>query len=211
MTLREAFADLTASGASPLLLGNCKLEWAGTEIYGEEAIAETFRAAPLAGDEDSLFIESTHNAAWFANDSALFADLYDGRIGRLWRLGAGETPAREPAVSVAFDPDLRQQRGAVLARAADHPLLEPAHLAPIEAAAAELIVAPAGHSQHRARAFLVRAFSAGDQAAALFAVHRLSGGAVRSSSFAFAAVAITKDSPLITLDRQAPTDWTTRL
>jgi len=211
MSLADAFADLAASGASPMLLGNCKLEWAGTEIYGEEAIAEAFRAAPLSGDENTLFIESAHNAAWFANGSALFADLYDGRIGRLWRLGAGEPPAREPAVSVAFDPDLRQQRGAVLARAADHPLLDLAHLAPLEAAAAKLIAAPVGDSQHRARAFLFRAFSSGEQAAALFAVHRLSGGEVRSSSFAFAAVAITKDTPRITLDQQAPTDWTTRL
>lgn len=211
MSLADAFADLASSGASPMLLGNCKLEWAGTEICGEEAIAEAFQAAPIAVDEDALFVESPHNAAWFANGSALFADLYDGRIGRLWRLGAGETPTREPAVSVAFDPDLRQQRGAVLARAADHPLLDRAHLAPIEAAAAELLAPPVGHSQHRARAFLVRAFSGGDHAAALFAVHRLSGGAVRSSSFAFAAVAITKGAPCITLDQQPPTVWKTRL
>ena len=211
MTIREAMVQLGTTGQSPQLIGNCKCEWAGAEIYGEEAIGEAFRAAPMVAQEDALFLESAQHAAWFTGNSLLFADLYDGRIGRLWRLGPGETPALEPAVSVAFDPDLRQPRGGVYARAEDHPLLAPAQFPAIEAAAAGLIAAPAGARQHRARAFLVRAFSAGERAAALFAVHRLSGGEVRSSGFGFGAVALGDGLPRIIRDKPVSAPWTARL
>lgn len=203
--------QLAMTGQSPLLIGNCKCEWNGAEIYGEEAIGEAFRAAPMTAYEDALLLESEQHAAWFSGDSLLFADLYDGRIGRLWRLGPGETPALEPAVSVAFDPDLRQPRGGVYARAEDHPLLAPAHFPAIEAAATGLIAAPAGARQHRARAFLVRAFSNGERAAALFAVYRLTGGEVRSSGFGFEAVALVEGSPRIVKHKPVSAPWTPRL
>ena len=187
MTMAQSFAALARSGTAPALLNNCKLEWAGCEIYGEEAIGESFRASPIAAAGDQLFLESPHQAAWFVGEAALFADLYDGRIGRLWRIGPGTPPPREPSVSVAFDPDLRQSRGGLYARAEDHPLLSSAHLTLVQAAGQDLIAPGVSTAQFRARAFLLRAFSTGDHAAALYAVHRLSGGAVRSSSFSFAA------------------------
>lgn len=210
MSLRETFAELAASGSSPWLLGNCKLEWAGAEIYGEEAIAEAFRAAPLIVEEGSLFVDSAQQAAWFGGESVLFADLYDGRIARMWRIGPGDTPRPEPAVSVAFDPDLRQLRGSVYARAGDHPLLNAAHFAAIHQTADEVLAPPPGTRQHRARAFLIRAFSSGDCGAALLAVHRLSGGDVRSNSLSFAAVAIDGGRRRIILDQRPQLGWTPR-
>ena len=211
MSLRETFAKLGASGSSPQLLGNCKLEWAGAEIYGEEAIAEAFRAAPLTAEEGSLFVDSAQQAAWFSGESALIADLYDGRIARMWRIGPGDTPTTEPAVSVAFDPDLRQLRGSIYGRAVDHPLLTAAHFAAIHQAADQILAPLPGTRQHRARAFLIRAFSSGDCGAALLAVHRLSGGDVRSDGFSFAAVAIEGDRRRIIVDERPQSGSTPRL
>ena len=211
MSIRGSMVQLGTTGQSPLLIGNCKCEWAGAEIYGEEAIGEAFRAAPMVAHEEAVLLDCAQHAAWFSGDSMLFADLYDGRIGRLWRLGPGETPATEPAASVAFDPDLRQPRGGVYARAEDHPLLATAHLPAIEAAATGLIAAPAGARQHRARAVLVRAFSTGECAAALFAVHRLTGGEVRSSGFGFEAIALVEGSPRIVKHTPVSAPWTPRL
>lgn len=211
MSLRDRFAELAATGSTRCLLGNCKLEWAGSEIYGEEAIAEAFRTSPFATEDRDLFVESPDHAAWFGGQSMLFADLYEGLIGRLWRLGPNTSNVAEPAVSVAFDPDLRQQRGSVYARREDHSFLEAEHFAAIKQAAETLLIAPLQSPQHRARAFLVRAFSSGEHAAALYAIHRLSGGEVRSSIFSYAAAAIGGDSSEIIFDQRPHLYWTPRI
>ena len=211
MSLRDCLAELVATGSTACLLGNCKLEWGGSEIYGEEAIAELFRAYPMAADDEDLLVASSHHAALFSGQSVLFADLYDNRIGRLWRLGPGSPPASEQAVSVAFDPDLRQQRGGVYVRKADHAFVEAGHLAVLEHAGEALLAASSETPQHRARAFMVRAFSDGERAAALYAVHRLSGGEVRSSSFSYAAVAVCGSECKTIFDQCRDMCWTPRI
>jgi hypothetical protein len=172
------------------LLGSCRCEWQGEEIYGEEALVEMFRAAPMMLD-GAVRIETPMGLALFTDDAALIADLYDGHIGRLWRLSAGDYAIREPAVSVAFDPDLAQARLDVHFAASDHPELPSAlHQRVIEAGRRWVRDGGAGEAipAHRMRAFVLRAFAAGDRATILFAVHRLGGGMVREAGFDYVAM-----------------------
>lgn len=209
MSIADHLAAL-AAGRRPAddgMLGNCRLEWRGGEAYGEEAILEAFRLAPFDGT-GSVLIETPASAAWIGYEGALVADVYDGRIGRLWRIGDGEAPEPEPAVSVAFDPDLRQSRGDVLIEATDHPDLAADALPEVIAAGHALLASDAPPPLHRARAFCVRAFTAASETAALFAVHRLTGGAVRGGGFGYAAVMIGGAS---VADHAPDRPWTPRL
>lgn len=202
------FAAL-ATGGRPShfgLLGNCRLEWCSGEAYGEEAILELFRLSPFDPGQDAVLIQTDASAAWIGCDGALVADLYDGRIGRLWRVGDGSSPEPEPEVSVAFDPDLRQQRGDILMRADDHPELT--DVIGVVAAGKKLLTAASSQPLHRARAFAVRAFTGEKGTAALFAVHRLTGGATRSGGFAFAAAIV---GGLFVADHAPKRPWTPRL
>lgn len=213
MSIATTFVQL-AQGRQPAndgLLGNCRMEWAGAEAYGEEAVLESFRINPLAPD-DGLFVSTGAQAGWVGADSALIADVYDGHIGRLWRLGAGVAPPREPAVSVAFDPDLQQQRGGVNFHAGDHPELDASAIPFVIAAGEELVGGESLRGLHRARAFVLRAFSSVEGTIALYAVHRLGGGDVRSSGFGFAVAAVAPDGrSRIVLDQPIATPWVPRL
>ena len=213
MSARDALIAL-AAGRRPVdaggdrLLGACRLHWADVELFGEEAVLELFRAAPLDLG-GAMAVATPTGAALIGADAALVADLYDGRIGRLWRLGAGEPPEAEPFVAVAFDPDLRQQRGHVHFRAEDHPALPAGARDAVLAAGHALIDLPGAH---RARAFAIRAFADAERAVALFAVHRLSGGAVRQAGFGHAAALIDPaGGRQLVRDQQREREWTPRL
>ena len=213
MSVVETFSAL-CSGHRPDddgLLGNARMEWGGGEAYGEEAILESFRANPIDSSRGVL-VESETLAAWVGADAALIVDLYEGRIGRLWRLGAGSPPPAEPGVAVAFDTDLRQARGDVFFVGADHPALadraQEAVLAAGQALLAEDYVPPL----HRARAFVVRAFSRGEDAVALYAVHRLTAEVPRRAGFGYALAHVgSAAAPRLIVDPWTPTDWTPRL
>lgn len=213
MSMSETLAALCVGHrpAGDGLLGNARLEWGGGEAYGEEAILESFRAAPIDGAAGTL-VAGTTAAAWIGSEVALVADLYDGRIGRLWRLGAGPSPAPEPAVAVAFDTDLRQVRGDVSFRAEDHPELASANYDAVIAAGNALLGADHAPALHRARAFVVRAFSVGEATVALYAIHRLTAEAPRQAGFNYAVALIETDAALrLVVDPWSPTEWTPRL
>lgn len=172
------------------LLPPCRLEAFGTEAYGEEAIVQSFRRAPLTLAARADVVEAPGHLAIFDGDDVLVADLYGDAIGRIWRLGDGEPMAAEPALGVPFDPDLVQARTDVALRAADHPALAAEALVHVEAigrAIARGWTAEDGAGAYRTRPFLIRAFSSGADGVALFAVHRLGPDAVRTSGFAYAA------------------------
>ena len=208
MSARDGLIAL-ARGEKPgdRLLGACRMHWAGAEAFGEEAVLELFRAAPL-DLTDATVVETGLGAALVDEDAALVADLYDGRIGRLWRLGAGEPPEGEPFVAVAFDPDLRQERGHVYLRAEDHPALPAAAVETVLAAGHALVDVPGAH---RARAFALRAFGNGERSVALFAVHLLSGGVVRQAGFVNAVALVEGEETRLLRDQQRPREWTPRL
>jgi len=194
------------------LIGNARCEWQGVESMGEEAILAMFSRQTFAPGPDAVEIVARSGAAWIGPDCALVADLYDGRVGRLWRLGPGDAGEREPRVDVAFDPDLSQARGDVLFRREDHPDLDDAaSVGLVETASAALALRRAA-SALRVRGFVVRAFGSGELAAALLAVYTLSDGSPRSSQFGYAALAWGEDrEPLVVFDALTPCPWNPRL
>lgn len=216
MSATAHFAAL-ATGLRPQrdgLLGNARCEWQGVEIVGEEAILASFARAPFVAGSSEILVATPSAAAWIGSTGALVADVYDGRLGRLWRLGPGETGecAPEPRVDVAFDPDLRQARGEVLFRPEDHPDLEEAARAGLLEAASQMLADRRADGALRARGFVVRAFGASHGAAALVAVHTLSSGSPRAAELRYAALGWARGrEPLIVLDPAPPAPWTPRL
>jgi hypothetical protein len=191
-----------AAGDTDQVLGPTRLAVGGHELFGIEAVADAFRRDPLElGDDDTppLFAESARQAAVLHGGQAMFADLYDGRIGRLWRVGAAPSSPPEPRVAVAFDPDLRQARGDLLFDPADHPGLDADAHGIVRAAALALLTAPAW----RARAFAIRAFGDAEAGAVLFAVHRLSADPMRVGGFVHAAAVWSEGERRVVADDPA--------
>ena len=108
--MTPAFAVLRdiAAGRAPsdgALLQNCRLEGFGTRAFGREPILDLFRRAPIDLSEAPGALESPHAILAMQDDKAIVADLYDGRVTRLWVLGVEVLDAPEAAVSVPHDLD----------------------------------------------------------------------------------------------------------
>ena len=173
------------------VLPPCRLEAFGSVCYGEEAIVQSFRQAPLELSEDAAAVEIPGHLAIFDGDTALIADLSGDAIARLWRLGIGDPGETERALDVPFDADLTQSRADLAIRAEDHPALPPEAVPLVEDLGRSLSrgwSAQEGPSPYRARSFLVRAFAQGSRGVALFAVYRLGPASVRTAGFSYAAV-----------------------
>lgn len=193
MNVIEALTAILGGERHPALLQNCRFEGLGGQAYGEEAIREAMRGAPL-DVRGADVVECPGGGALFTGnadggETAVFADLFEGGfIGRIWRLGEAVGLVPETAIGVPFDPDLSQSRGAVHCRAGDHPWLAADAAPHVEAVATTLAEADAAF---RARVFVLRAFSQDDDVAALFAVHRMTGQGPRHMGFSFAAARLT--------------------
>jgi hypothetical protein len=194
------------------LLGNARCAWGRGELIGEEAILAAFCDRPFT-DENAIAIETDQSAALIGEGDALIADLYDGRIGRLWRVGRGIECPPETATDVAFDPDMRQQRGDLYFRAEDHPELDLAAGERIRSAAREQVDAVRRARGLRARGFFVRAFNADEFCAALLALYSMSNETRRSVGFSYSVIGIgTGDAPVRAVtDQTAHRAWTPRL
>lgn len=193
------------------LLGNARCGWGRGELMGEESILAAFCARPFA-DADAVPIQTAQGVALIGQDDALIADVYDGRIGRLWRVGDGVALPHEPAVDVAFDLDMRQQRGEVLFRADDHPELSPACCERVLDAARAHVSQLRRTGALRSRAFVVRAFGTEDATAALLAVHTMGNETNRTAGFSYAILAVGAQdaSARIVGDRTRPSHWSPR-
>lgn len=171
------------------VLGACRLESGNVDAFGIEAVTDVFRRAPLAGAATATVVKARGHLAIFSDTEAVIADLYGDAVGRLWRVGQSDPGLPEPAVSVAFDTDLRQARASIFVSAAEHPALDPAALDRLMALGLELVHdADPAHAAFRARAFAVRAFGNAERGCALFAIHALAPNPVRSLRLCFAAV-----------------------
>lgn len=154
-------------------LQDCRFEGLGTRAFGRAAIARLIADHPLPVAPVTAHAAG-HACAFGESDGApfaLFADLSDGHIARLWRLGTASASARAPAlllVDVPHDPDRSQHAPGVGFRAADHPALAAAHQDAVAALADRIA---------DTRALVLRAFSDGDRAAALLAVTQHAPGA----------------------------------
>ena len=194
------------------LLGNTRCAWGGADLLGDEAILAAFTAHPFSVD-DARAVETAQGAALVAADRALVADLYDGRIGRLWRIGGSSPDAADPAVDVAFDPDMRQQRGDLALCREDHPELTPDAAEAIEAAAREMLEAQRRDCNLRSRGFVLRAFGDVSGSAALIALYTMTDEPQRRAGFRFAAIGLggRDDQPLIAIEPARATLWSPRL
>lgn len=208
--MSAAVAAIAFGEANNSILPSCRLEWGGIEAYGEEAISEAFRASPLKGDVH--FVECAHACLLRVNECALFADLYDNRVGRLWRVGKASSNKPEPRLSMPFDPDLQQERGSIQFRLADHPSLDPAHAEVVVQAARTLLDPGEEALLYRARGFIIRAFSSGDKCAALVALHQLGGGQVRSNRWSYGIISTANNGAINTVaDQSVDWPWTATL
>jgi hypothetical protein len=194
------------------LLGNARCAWGGGEYLSEEAILAAFSAQPFDVAGELLCVESRLGAAIIGEDRALVADLYDGRIGRMWRVGAGVAQPPEPAIDVAFDPDMRQERGDISFRAEDHLDLDPPAAERLLSAARDLVDQMRKSGKLRVRGFVVRAFGDSEAATALLSLFTMSNDTTRSASFSYAVIGIGPDGGVRTFcDEVQARDWTPRL
>jgi hypothetical protein len=178
------------------LVPSCRLEMSGAEFYGEEAIVSAFRKSGLRVSGNADIIKSASNIAIFDGEVVLFADILNDNICRIWCLSNGELIEAEPAIGVPFDPDMNQKRGDVIVSPSDYPELDEEVLQHVETIGREIShggTAGKNEPDYRIRAFLIRAFNNGNHGAALFAVHRLSSGTVRTAGFSYVAARFQTD------------------
>lgn len=208
MSLADRLVRLAAGERDPgdWLLGSCALTSARGDVYGEEAVAVAFCSAPATVGTS---IVTPRGVALFGDGAALFADVYDGRVGRLWRVdgdpAVAQTKPAEHRVAVAFDPDLAQRRGDVVAAARAVDLAEGA-LARLTAALLPLVIAAPG--EVRRRAFVVRAFGDDHATAGLAAIHTAAAGGI---GFSYAAAMLTPTDAVLVVDRPGDAPWSPRL
>jgi hypothetical protein len=186
------------------LLAACRTQAYGAEAFGGVMACQMFARQPAPLSREPYVLATDQNLAIFDADAkgqeqAIFADLYDGHVGRLWRLGAGTTDSdAEPALAMAVDVMMSQLRAPVALSAGDHPRLDPAATAPLrQLAAAVATMNPQGDGAIvDGRAFVVRAFTQADRGAALLAVSQ--PGRTRqiyaAASFRFGAAGLTHSS-----------------
>ncbi len=98
---------------SGFLLPSLRAEGWGSEAFAPEAVTAMFRARPSQCSEWQQLADE-RGAAVVGEREAVIADLVDGRCHRIWRLGPGEPATCDRAISLSFDPDLRQHRGDVI-------------------------------------------------------------------------------------------------
>jgi hypothetical protein len=204
-----------AQGTRPAedgLLGNARSAWGHCELLSEESVIAGFAARPFALDGELLAVETPQGAALIGNDRALVADLYGGRIGRMWRVGGHQDASHEQAIDVAFDADMSQQRGDLSFRSEDHPDLVPAAAERLIAAGRNLVEQVRLEGKLRVRGFVVRAFGSPEASAALLSLFTLGNETQRSASFSYAAIGVgpTDDDTRYVRDLLQPRSWSPR-
>jgi hypothetical protein len=195
------------------LLGNTRCAWGRGILISEEAILAAFAARPFDLEGELLEVETPQGAALIGQDDALVADLYGGRIGRLWRVGRGIAHPAEPGIDVAFDPDMRQERGNVSFRAEDHADLDPAAAEQLLAGSRSLVDRLRSEGKLRVRAFVVRAFGKPGASAALLSLHTLGNEASRTAAFGYSVIGAGSgsDDLRVVSEQPQPREWTPRL
>ena len=195
------------------LLGNARCYWGGADLLSEEAILASFAAHPLEFEDDVLSVENAQGAALIGQQGALVADVYHGRIGRLWRLAWQSPDYREHSIDVAFDADLRQERGHLSFAPDEHPDLDKAAAQAIVLASRDLIKHVQDHDKLlRVRGFVVRAFGGPHASAALISLFTLDNQTSRSSQFSYAVIGIGPNPGDVRTihPHPQPRDWTPR-
>jgi hypothetical protein len=195
------------------LLSTAHLSGAGLDRMSEEDIVSSFAMTPFDIDKAAFALETPHHAVLIGEGGAIVADVYDGRLGRLWRIGGLDQSQDERRLHVAFDADMAQARPTSLfVRAEDHPELADTARTDLLDACRTFIEGRRRLGNLRVRGFVVRAFGDEAQSAALLSLFTLSDKRRRSASFDFAVVGRDGDGRVCTVASETnPGEWTPRL
>ena len=110
----------------------------------------------------------------------VFADVVDGVLARLWVCGPVLIEAvAEPAVAVASDDFLSQDRQTVAGEPRDHPLLDPEAWPHVQAGGTQALLDLDQSAASSSKPIVVRAFSSAGSFAALYTLRVLSPGVPR--------------------------------
>lgn len=173
-------------GSTAPLANTMSVQAMGFETFGRTDALDLFARHPLVLSATPHVLAAPGALAVLdvtpdGRTVGVFADVVDGVLARLWLTGAvAEDAVVEPAVSVASDDFLTQDRSACAGDPQDHPNLAALAWPQVQAGAEEAlntISEPAAASS--SRAVVVRAFSSGDAFAALYTLRVLSPGVPR--------------------------------
>jgi hypothetical protein len=192
------------------LLDNARCSSGGSEFVSGEAILAAFAAEPFDLSGELFAVETEGGAALIGENRAILADVYDGRIGRLWRIGSARTDHPERRIDVPFDADMRQERGDLYFRSEDHPDLDLNAVEQLLQAGRALVERERSAGNLRVRAFFVRAFGEARASAALLSVFTLSNHAVRAAAFSYAIIGASADQLLASYDQPPVREWSPR-
>lgn len=194
------------------LLGNARCASGRDNFVGQESILASFSKRPFNLEGELFSVETPQGAALIGENRALVVDLYEGRIGRLWRVGEKTAQPSEQAIDVAFDPSLSQEHDDLAFRAEDHLNLDPVAAERLLAAGRDLIDQMRNEGMLRVRGFVVRAFGTPQASAALLSLFTLDNETRRSASFSYAAIGAgpRTDEVHTVYDPPQPRDWTPR-
>lgn len=178
----EALIRGLAAGEGPAfarVLHNARFEGFGVVAYGAEETRALFARAPAVRGEIRTVCTAALAVLTGVDDegrpAALLADLHNGWVTRLWRLGATALPSDTPApTAVPRDLDMDQRGGRVAFEPRDHRDLASADAATVEAWAATRL-APA-EPFSRPRPFVLRAASEEGRVGALLRTEGAAAG-----------------------------------
>lgn len=211
------------------LLHNARFEGLGAEAFGGAAVAELFRAQPIHWAAMTATLVHPRAAALFGSTdrgpAALFADLHDGHVARLWLIAdhdADNDAGCQPAIAthVPVDTDRDQRGPAFPFDPAEHPTLDPAHAGRIATLGAALIDGgmpwPSAPQRHaRVRPLVLRAISAGGATGLLLRVQSLADARAGGIRSAYGAALLDARETLIpdaaALRMAARTPWNPRI
>lgn len=174
----------TLASAAPVA-NTLSVQALGFETFGRTDARDLFSQHPVALSATPHVLAASGALAVLdvtpdGRSIGVFADVVDGVLARIWVCGSVLSDAvAEPAVAVASDDFLNQDRRAVAGEARDHPLLDPDAWPHVQAGAAEALHELDPPAASSSNAVVVRAFSSGGSFAALYTLRVLSPGVPR--------------------------------
>lgn len=176
-----------APGAAAGLLPAVRAEGWGSDAFAPESVIAMFRGDVIDGDEASWdTVVDQNGAALIGANQIVVADLIEERVARLWRIGPGPLQPFERAITVPFDPDLRQHRGDIVG-ASEWGKNEPYIRRAGDALQAAL-------AAYRLRLFPLRKIGPPERCLILFKAYLMSGEQQKRDGFVSAAVLLEGDS-----------------
>jgi hypothetical protein len=179
-------ALLRGEGAAlPAVANTLRAEAFGITTFGRTDTLDLFATHALLLSPEPLVLHTPQALVLLDSDDAgrtvgVFADVADGIVARLWVVADTAADARsEPAVAVARDDFMNQQRTPVQGEAADHPGLDARAWSAVQSLGQGALAAADCASS--SQAVVMRAFSTGHHVAALLHLRLLAQGVPRQA------------------------------